>query len=105
MIKIYTHLQVDLDAVVGSCVELYRQSLEPTTETIEFVSADTAVVPIGVIPVDIAARKHGTGDSFVGFYCKEELPPTFFREIMSLVGVASVVGLNLPLFIKKRKER
>ena len=79
---IFTHMNVDLDAVIGSCVELYRHSLEPSTETIKFVSADTMELPMdNGIPVDIAARKHGTGDSFVGFYCLEELPPNIVDEV------------------------
>lgn len=37
--------------------------------------------------------------------CKEELAPFFFREIMSIIGIASVLGLNIPLYLKRRKKR
>jgi len=83
MTVIYTHMNVDLDAVVGSCVELYRLSLEPTSDTIKFVSADTTMeeIPDGGLPVDIRARKHGNADSFVGAYCTDLLPPNIVDEV------------------------
>lgn len=42
---------------------------------------------------------------FENNYCKEELAPFFFREIMSIIGIASVLGLNIPLYLKRRKKR
>jgi len=83
MTVIYTHMNVDLDAVVGSCVELYRLGLEPTSDTIKFVSADTEMeeIPDGGLPVDIRARKHGNSDSFVGEYCVDVLPPNIVDEV------------------------
>ena len=45
------------------------------------------------------------GNIFENNSCKEELPPNYFREIMSLIGLASVAGVSIPLYVKTRKSR
>jgi len=52
-------------------------------------------------------RELGTciGNVFENNYCKEEVPPFFLREIMAIIGIVGVLGLNIPLFLKKRKSR
>ena len=45
------------------------------------------------------------GNIFENNYCKEEVPPFFLREIMAIIGIAGVLGLNIPLYLKKRKKR
>jgi len=45
------------------------------------------------------------GNIFENNYCKEEVPPFFLREIMAIIGIAGVLGLNIPLYLKKRKNR
>jgi hypothetical protein len=79
--KIATHVQVDIDAIIGSCVELIRHEMLPTAETIMFVSADTPKVPEDVLAVDIRARKHGNAPSYVGWLCKDILPYQIVEEV------------------------
>lgn len=79
--RIATHVNVDLDAVIGTCCELIRNNLTPTKETVIFVSASTARVPSDTRAVDIKARKHGKGKSYVGAYCRNILPYQICDEV------------------------
>ena len=45
------------------------------------------------------------GNIFENNFCKEEVPFFFIREIMTIIGIAGVLGLNIPLYLKKRKNR
>ena len=45
------------------------------------------------------------GNIFEGNYCKEELEPWYLREIMTIAGVAIVLGINIPLFIVRRRKK
>lgn len=79
--RIATHRSVDLDAVIGVCCELIRHNLPPKEEYIMFVDADTARVPKDTLAVDIRARKHGRGKSYVGYYCRSILPYQICEEV------------------------
>lgn len=79
--KIATHVSVDVDAVVGTCCELYRNLLIPNEGTVIFVPADTKSVEKGTWAVDIHARKHGKSKSYVGAYCKDLLPQQIVDEV------------------------
>ncbi len=45
------------------------------------------------------------GNVFENNSCKEEIPSIYLREIMSLIGLASVAGVSITMFIKVRKQR
>ena len=79
--RITTHVSVDLDAVIGTCCELIRHNLIPSVETVKFVDADIARVPADTLAVDIRARKHGRGKSYVGYYCRDILPYQICDEV------------------------
>ena len=50
-------------------------------------------------------RNNCTSNVFEENDCTEVLPTFYLREIVSIIGLASVVGINIPLFLKKRKGR
>jgi len=77
------HIYVDLDAVLGACVELCRAGLEPDEKTVKFLPASAKLADIspGFLPVDIAAKKHGTGKSYVGNYLVGLLPKEVVNEV------------------------
>lgn len=79
--RIATHVNVDIDAVIGTCCELIRNNLLPKEETVIFVPADTEKVSKGTLAVDIKARKHGKGKSYVGYYCRDILPHQVCDEV------------------------
>lgn len=79
--RIATHVHVDADAVIGTCVELIRRNMYPAENTVVFVDADTKSVPKNTLAVDIRARKHGRGKSYVGYYCKDVLPWQICEEV------------------------
>lgn len=99
--KIITHVNVDADAVIGSCVELIRNDLFPNETTIGFVPASTDVVATNELAVDIQARKHGDAESYVGWKCVDVLPWYVVEEVNqqdvfgsteSLVSIACIIN-------------
>lgn len=79
--KLYTHINVDLDAVFSVIVEAQQNNIPLDEEHLEFVHADVDVVPEGCLAVDIAARKHGDGDSYVGGFLSDLLPEEVVLEV------------------------
>lgn len=95
--RIITHVNVDIDAVVGACVELIRLNLVPNEDTIGFVPASTDSVGENELAVDIQARKHGDAESYVGWQCADVLPWNVVEEINlqdAFGGVDSLVSLG-----------
>jgi hypothetical protein len=99
--KIITHVNVDIDAVIGTCVELINHDLVPNEDTVRFVPADTFSVEENELAVDIRARKHGNAPSYVGWQCADLLPWNVVEEVNqqdfyggtdSLVSLASIVN-------------
>lgn len=99
--RIITHVNVDIDAVVGTCVELINHDLVPSENTVGFVPASTASVEENELAVDIQARKHGNAPSYVGWQCADLLPWNVVEEVNqqdfyggtdSLVSLASIVN-------------
>lgn len=76
---VVTHYNVDLDAVVGTCVELIKRGLYASN--VSFVSSAMESVEDWQVAVDIRARKHGNAASFVGAYCKDVLPKNLVKEV------------------------
>ena len=50
-------------------------------------------------------RGNCTANLFEDNDCTEVLPEFYLREIVSIIGLASVLGLSIPLTLKKHKER
>ena len=91
--KIITHINVDADAVIGSCVELIRNDLFPNEDTIRFVPASTDVVAENELAVDIRARKHGDAESYVGWQCVDVLPWYVVEEVNQQDALGSTESL------------
>lgn len=99
--KIITHVNVDIDAVIGACVELINHDLIPNEGTVGFVPASTASVEENELAVDIQVRKHGNAPSYVGWQCVDLLPWRVVEEVNqqdsygstdSLVSLASIIN-------------
>lgn len=76
---VVTHYNVDLDAVIGTCVELIQRGLN--SRNVRFATAATKTVEDWEVAVDIQARKHGKSASFVGAYCRDVLPQNLVKEV------------------------
>lgn len=96
---VVTHYNVDLDAVIGTCVELIKRGLYASN--VAFVSSATVQVEDWQVAVDIRARKHGNAASFVGAYCSDVLPKNLVKEVNiqdsggevpSLISLTMVIG-------------
>ena len=74
---------------------------------IDLVASSYNNITFNIIVAQQCFRERGncTSNVFEDNDCTEVLPEFYLPEIVSILGLSSVLGINIPLFIKKRKNR
>jgi len=84
-----------------------RNDISAGLIAIDLYSSSHNEITFNIIVAQQCFRETGSciSNIFEDNDCTEVLPEFFLPEIISLIGIASVLGINIPLFIKKQKNR